>query len=171
MAQSQPKQQPRDVALRAMPNTRAARCHGCRSPIQWATTAAGRKIALEVDATIESRDDGFYVSSDDVHWAHCPEREQFRRDRASGTSPRIRELEKTVQALRAEVRDSVPRKLLEDQRQRGAALAAAVEMVIEKCKTAEGTRTVIVQMLGQALHEHARTTTDAYKGSGRYKGD
>jgi hypothetical protein len=54
------------------------RCSYCGERVRWATTAKGKKMLLQAKAHVEHTDTGPQVSSDDVHWAHCPHQKRAR---------------------------------------------------------------------------------------------
>jgi hypothetical protein len=83
---------PSRTVLLISADDRLSRCSYCGQPIRWANTAKGKNMALQAKAHVEHRDDGPIVSSDDVHWAHCPHAKRAReakqeRDRRAADAP------------------------------------------------------------------------------------
>lgn len=60
-------------------------CKGCRATVYWCRTYPGlRPICFDVNPeAIEKTDTTETVSTERVHWAKCPARDQFKRRSAS----------------------------------------------------------------------------------------
>jgi hypothetical protein len=63
-------------------------CRGCHAPIQWRLTQAGRRmpmnegtVHLKVLPDEPGKPQMGEFSTDDVHWASCPEAKAFKRKR------------------------------------------------------------------------------------------
>jgi hypothetical protein len=79
------------IGLRSVQFDRTANCSGCGGAIRWAVTSKnGKNISLEVRAAVQREADGTYtVSSEQVHWTHCPKAAAFRRGRGTAPSEQI----------------------------------------------------------------------------------
>lgn len=97
------------VELRSAPD-RTGKCRSCQAPVQWAKTQRGASIPIDLGAPIETGASSFFVPSEFVHFATCPNAGQHRkRTTKKPTADRVQRLERTVDSLRAELAESAPR--------------------------------------------------------------
>lgn len=76
----------KETLVRVFDDTRGSgRCRSCDAKLTWFTTVAGKKIPFDGDPVPRKSDlDAdrrlvLFLSSDDVHWATCPDADRFRR--------------------------------------------------------------------------------------------
>lgn len=80
----------RTIFLRSFETEPGRRPCSCGKRIRWAVTQAGKPIAIEMRAKPQAvAGGGFALSTDDVHWAHCPHRKLHRREQTTAPSERI----------------------------------------------------------------------------------
>ena len=58
-------------------NPRASTCRGCGASIRWIQTVRGRPMPADAELVTIVTAKGYVVKGYMVHWASCPNRDQF----------------------------------------------------------------------------------------------